>query len=422
MKILFVNDKFLPEKTIVGRIIYENAIVLKKLGYKIFILTTAEGLGLLEIKEENFNGFTIFKTGRLPDGILRYYPVLYSYRLNKLFSKLLDEVKPGIVHFHNVHQNLNFSLFKCAKRYTDEVFLTAHDVQLFHYGKLIEFVNPRDFSCPKIFNYKISWLRQILRFRKRFIPIRRLVIRHYLKYIDKIFAVSGALKDALAQNGIKNVEVIHNGINADEWMVGTNLVNDFKDKYNLSGKKIILFGGRLAEFKGGKQIILAMFEVIKEVENATLVVMGHRDGYANSIMDMAVQKGLGQNIVFTGWLSGDDLKAAFHAADIVTTPSVCFDSFPTINLEAMACKKPVIATCFGGSKEVVLDGQTGYIVNPYNTNELAEKIIDLLVNPEKAEAFGLAGYERVKNEFSLERQVKKTMEWYQRMPSDKRPG
>jgi glycosyltransferase involved in cell wall biosynthesis len=88
----------------------------------------------------------------------------------------------------------------------------------------------------------------------------------------------------------------------------------------------------------------------------------------------------------------------------------------------MACKKPVIATCFGGSKEVVLDGQTGYILNPYNTKLMAEKIIDLIKNPAKARTFGQAGYERVKNEFSLEKQAKRTMEWYQRMPSDKRPS
>jgi len=71
----------------------------------------------------------------------------------------------------------------------------------------------------------------------------------------------------------------------------------------------------------------------------------------------------------------------------------------------MACKKPVVATCFGGSCEVVIDGKTGYIVNPFNTKEMADKVIDLLKNPEKARQFGEAGYERVKNEFNLEKMV-----------------
>jgi len=70
----------------------------------------------------------------------------------------------------------------------------------------------------------------------------------------------------------------------------------------------------------------------------------------------------------------------------------------------------------------VINNETGYIVNPYNEKELADKIIDLLKSPAKARTFGQAGYERVKNEFSLEKQTKKTMEWYQRMPSDKRPS
>jgi glycosyltransferase involved in cell wall biosynthesis len=76
-----------------------------------------------------------------------------------------------------------------------------------------------------------------------------------------------------------------------------------------------------------------------------------------------------------------------------------------VNLEAMAAGKPVVATCFGGSREAIKDGVNGYIVNPFNVPVLAEKIVDLLQSPEKMQRFGLASRERVVTEFTLEKQA-----------------
>ena len=104
---------------------------------------------------------------------------------------------------------------------------------------------------------------------------------------------------------------------------------------------------------------------------------------------------------------------AFNSADIFVSPSVCFDSFPTVNLEAMACKKPVITSCFGGSREVVVDNSTGYIINPFDIDNFANKIIDLLTDPSKAKSFGEKGYDRLVSNFTLEGQTKKLLKYYE---------
>ena len=83
----------------------------------------------------------------------------------------------------------------------------------------------------------------------------------------------------------------------------------------------------------------------------------------------------------------------------------------------MAAGRPVIGTCFGGTPEVVADNETGYIVNPYNEEELIRKVIELLQDPEKAAAFGGAGRERVEKLFSIEDQVEKTLFWYNKFIS-----
>ena len=180
----------------------------------------------------------------------------------------------------------------------------------------------------------------------------------------------------------------------------------------LTGKRIIFFGGRLSWLKGGREICLAIKNVIETMPNAVLLLASKTDGEVKEILDFAAGLGIDKNIIAAGWLSGNELKAAYNAADIVAVPSICFDSFPTINLEAMACRKPVIATCFGGSREAVLDGETGYIVNPFNIETMAEKIIDLLKNTDKARMFGETGYQKAREKFGLDMMIEDYLSWY----------
>jgi glycosyltransferase involved in cell wall biosynthesis len=84
----------------------------------------------------------------------------------------------------------------------------------------------------------------------------------------------------------------------------------------------------------------------------------------------------------------------------VVVPSIIFDSFPTVNLEAMAAGKPIVATCFGGSREAVVGGKTGYIVNPLNIEDLAQKMLYLLQNSQEANAMGERGKNTVREHFT----------------------
>ena len=359
------------------------------------------------------DGIEVYKIYTNYNLFWRAYRGLYNPPAIKEIKKIINNFKPDVVQAHNIHSYISYHALKIAKKSGAKVFLTAHDVQLFHYGKLVEFIDPNNLTVPEKFNYKINALQQIKRYGKTYNPLRNIVIRHYLKYVDKIFAVSNSLKEALTQNGITNVAVIYNGIDPSEWQSDKNDIEEFKKKYSLTEKKIVLFGGRLSETKGGKEIVLAMKKVTKEVSDARLLVLGEIDDYAKKMVDLAAGQGIKDKLIFTGWLMGDLLKSAFNACDIVAVPSICFDSFPTVNLEAMACHKPVVATCFGGSQEAVLDGETGYIVNPYDVNNLALKIIYLLKNPSEALRLGENGYTLVKTEFSLDKMVSNYLSFYE---------
>lgn len=414
MKIVYLQDDFEPYAQGGSAIVVANiAKAMAKDGHKVCVITSVQ---------QKSQAGSFFENGIQVERIhvpfyeerWRAYLSLYNLRAVIAVKAILTKFCPDIVHAHNIHRYLSYTCLKFAKQNGAKVFLTAHDVMLFHYGKLVEFIDPNDLSCHSTFNYKVSPWQQIKKYKKRYNPFRNFIIKHYLKYMDKIFAVSNALKDALNQNGIKNVEVIHNGIDVSKWKVSEKAVNDFKKKYNLQNKKIILFGGRLSGAKGGERMILAMQTIVKRIPESILLVLGKKDDYAESMMKLAKKLGIHKNIIFTGWLLGDELRASYNISNIVVVPSICFDSFPTINLEAMASGKPVVGTCFGGTPEIVVDGVTGYIVNPLNIEEIADKTVDLLKNSEKAENFGKAGYERVVVDFNLENMVKKHISIYEK--------
>jgi len=418
MKILILSDSFPPEsKGGADRVAFNLVNGFLKNGHQVFVITTSRSrYTQMELASQDTQ---IYADKTIKEQICRIYVSHYRERWRAYLSlynpwaikqveKIIKEIKPDIVNAHNIHYYLSYYCLKIANKYSKAVFLTAHDVMLFHYGKLTEFMldHPELYKessgIPK-FNYKVTPFQQIKRFKKRYNPFRNIIIRHYLKYVKKIFAVSYALKNALEQNKIKNIKVIYNGINVNEWKVSENEIEKFKQKYNLFNKKIVFFGGRLSALKGGERILMSMKEVVKRVPESVLLVVGRKEKYAQKMLDLAKTKGI--SLILTGWIEEKELKSAYHSSDLVVVPSIYLDPFPTINLEAMACKKPVIGSCFGGTKEVIVDNKTGYIVNPFNSQEMAYKIIDLLKNPQKAKKFGENGYKIAKQKFSLEKQV-----------------
>ncbi len=188
--------------------------------------------------------------------------------------------------------------------------------------------------------------------------------------------------------------------------------NDFKEKFKLNDRKIIFFGGRLSRAKGGEVLLAALKKIAEKEPKALLLVVGEKDRYAESMLRQAEGLDLSNHLIFTGWLSQQMIKNAYAVSTVVAVPSLCFDWFPTVILEAMACKKAVMGGCFGGASEMVKDSETGYIVDPRNIEKLSETIIKLLSGDNRAAQFGQAGYNRVASEFTLKSYVETLRKWY----------
>ena len=112
-------------------------------------------------------------------------------------------------------------------------------------------------------------------------------------------------------------------------------------------------------------------------------------------------------------LSPGQLQAAYAATDVFATPSICFDTFGLVNLEAMEHGKPVVATVFGGSPEVVQSGSTGFVENPFDVPAFAARVAELLRDPGLRDRMGRAGRDRLLERFTIDRLTRDYLEEYE---------
>lgn len=412
-KIVFLIDSFPPlSRGGAGVVAFRLARGLLKRGHEVHIITSVQNNE--ELGELLYEGLKLHRIFLLNQGNFRFFRGLYNREAIRKIKRILTQIKPDVIHAHTINGFLSWWSLVVAKRFTKKLFITVHDVLPFAYSRLTHFVDKSGNQCPVAPDYRMTFLRRIRQAKKKFVPFREAIIGHILNnYADKIFSVSNELKLALNQNGFENVEVIHNCVDPEIFNVLEGNIAGFKTKYGLENKKIILLGGRLMGSKGIEQLLQSMVLVSRQYENVLLLIIGSGGGDFNSHLAKKLQNlGLENFVRHEEWIPPDSFKLALVSADIVAVPSLCFDSFPTMALDGAAVGKPVIATCFGGAKEIILDGENGFVLNPYDINLMAEKIIHLLRNPDIAKKMGEAGRKRIKEKFSISRQIEITLYWY----------
>ena len=410
MKILILADDFPPRAVGgAGRVAEQVSSGYLSLGHNVLVVTTVRSK-----KDEgdyNYEGVNVHSV--YSDYTERWvaYRSLYNPSIVSKIRAIIEEYKPDIVHAHNIHYHISYYVLKLAKKSGAKDLLTAHDCMLFNYGKFDEYIDKDERAIPTHFNYKISPWKQFAVYKKRYNPFRNIIIRYYIKYCDKVCAVSRALEDALNANGIMNTIVVYNGINVTQWKNWLEGATDIRSQKKLGQGPIVGFVGKLSGAKGGLQLLRAFKEIKMYFPDSLLLVIGSDDSLTSNAKVLAIELDIASSLVVTGKVFGIDLVAAYNACSVVVFPSLCLDTFGMVNIEAMLTNKPVVATCFGGAPEVVVDGVTGYIVNPYDTKVLAEKIIYLIKNPDIAKKFGEAGGERARKYFNLEKQIAEILYW-----------
>lgn len=402
MRIAILTDEFPPEHSGGGAVIpFDLAREFIRRGHQVLVITTTDRIAIAGVS--SYEGVDVVRLVRKASHPRwSAWRCLYNHAMVSQVRSLLREFKPDVVHAHNVHLHLSYFTLKVGRKHARVVVFTAHDAMTYHYGKHDDFLHKQNTKNP----YRVT-ARDILRvYRFRYNPFRNIVIRWCLRSVTRIVSVSEALRTGLGANGIRNVIVIHNGVDVARWRLeDVSSLDEFRRAHNLAGKKCLLFGGRLSGGKGAEAIVRALSAIVESEPRTVLMIIGKENAYATRMRKLARELGVEDKLVFLGWVSGEELRMAYHACEIVVVPSIYLDPFPTVILEAMACKKPVVATRYGGSREMVVDGVTGRVVDPLDIPNMAEEIADLLADDTKMQEMGRAGYERVSTHFTLAAQA-----------------
>jgi glycosyltransferase involved in cell wall biosynthesis len=177
-----------------------------------------------------------------------------------------------------------------------------------------------------------------------------------------------------------------------------------------SSRPIVGCVGRFSREKGHASLLAAWTEVLRVQPHARLVLVG--SGPAESELREMASRLPDGSVIFTGYR--DDTAAWLKAFDVYVQPSLS-EGLGTTVLEAMACRLPVVASRVGGLCEVIEDGSTGVLVLPEQPARLAEAVLVLLDDSEKAAAMGDAGRRRVEESFSSERMIEAYLHLYQEL-------
>jgi len=292
-----------------------------------------------------------------------------------------DPIDADIVHTHTWYTNFAGALAK--RMYPCRLVATVHSLEPLRPWK-------REQLGP---GYELSsWME-----------------RDGLAACDAVIAVSREMKEDILRVydlPASRVVVIHNGVDPEKYHPrdGRESLAKFRVR-----PPYVFFVGRLTRQKGIFDLLAAMDHVPK---GTTLVLAtGKPDTPEIEAELRAAVKDSNDVVWIPEMLEDPDLVNLYNEAAVFACPSV-YEPFGIINLEAMACETPVVATRVGGIKEVVVHEETGLLVPPGHPDKFGKALRQILEDPERGKRMGTAGRRHVLREFTWDRIATKTLELY----------
>jgi glycosyltransferase involved in cell wall biosynthesis len=237
---------------------------------------------------------------------------------------------------------------------------------------------------------------------------------------ERVAAVSETIKSHIQENykiAERKIRLVHGGFDGDVFSpdkIGKDRIRALEKDWNFSSKArpVIVLPGRLTLWKG-QDVFIDSLTLIKDLDFIAFCIGDTEENpsFTKKLNDKIECNNLKGKVRLVGHCS--DMPAAFSLADVVVSASSTQpEAFGKITIEAMAMKKPVIATAHGGSLETVVSGKTGWLVPPLDPKEMATAIREAISTPAMAEKFGQQGFERVNEYFTALKMCEKTVQLY----------
>ncbi|SNS53204.1 phosphatidylinositol alpha-1,6-mannosyltransferase [Micrococcales bacterium KH10] len=252
------------------------------------------------------------------------------------------------------------------------------------------------------------------------VPITKQLLRRMGKNVDALTYISTWCRDeiarALTPAGKARQLRLAPGVDPTRFVPGQGGAAARQQLGLRDDSPMVLVTGRLVPRKGQDTLIQAWPQVQQTHPDARLVIVG-KGPYEDKLRALATKSGVQDSVIFAGSVPWSDLPGYFDACNVFAMPSRTLrrglevEGLGIVYLEAGACAKPVIVGNSGGAPDAVVDGETGYLVDPLNPSDVAQRINELLADPALARQLGHNGRERVLQSWTWDQIATTCMEY-----------
>jgi len=393
MEITHVVNRFLPNLGGAELYVFNVSRRLIELGNNVTVITTTStkfrGIEKSRLSEkEIINGIKVIRARAFLNGP--------GFVLAPTLAEVILNDDPDVFNIHIFLSNISLEATLINKSFKKvPLVLTAHDITIADH--LREYI-----PLWKLYVYTLG--------------------KFLCKSVDSIIVQNSQDASFLKSLGVSSskIHVIPNGIDTrlyNRLNVSQNAQEDFRERFKIKDKHVLLFVGRIEKRKRIDLLLYALKLISKEFgDKVILLIVGPDQGEKPALLNLAKQLGIENNIVFTGALETKDLLAAYAVADVFISLSAQ-EAFGLSVVEAMSMEVPVVAHRWKGLSYILKDGVNGLSVSPFNFKELAEKTVFLLKNEEYRKSLAKANRSYVVQNFSIDRTVDQVLKVYRSISS-----
>lgn len=377
MRIAFYTDTYLPNRDGVVTSILNFRKELERRGHEVFIFAS----GTKKQKMENKDPKVFFYRGIPFKPYPQYKIALFPF----LSSRTVRKLDIDIVHSHGI-ATMGWAAQRAARSLKVPYIATLHTL------------------IPLATHYLVKGERT-----KRVVTtIAWKYLKIYFNNCDAPTAPSRTIKEVMEAHGIKETYVLPNGIDFKKFSRSSD-GKEVRRWWGLEDKRVILHLGRLVLEKNLDVLIRAALFILEEEPDTRFLIVG-KGPAAHHYMKMTKEMGVDRYFIFTGFVEDRYVPQYYAAADVVIIPSK-FETQGLVTLEAMAAGRKVVGANYLATKEIISDGVNGFLFNPDDPEDCAEKVIKAL----KADKGMTEAARKKASEYSVERCTDRLIRFYEEM-------
>lgn len=385
MRILRIND-YMGEPGGAEAYIAQISTLLERAGHpqKVFTISNVESL----LRYQPLPWEEVFSVR--PLGLKRLMEdVVDEPALSNRLREVVEEFKPDIIHLHHF-DNLFSPLARFLSAASVPLVMTAHDAKLF--CPLSTLTLPDGSNCEGGVLPRCQFTGCTV---GRSLPYKIYQSRMFSQDVQprvRIFlAPSKSTTALLERHGFTPARRLPSFIREPAQLPPLSQAEP-------RGTPVIGILTRLHLHKGVQTVLEAFAKVQRRIPVARLIIAG-RGPYENALKHRTGELHLEGAVDFPGWIEGEEKEEFFQSIHVLAVPSINYENFPLVSMEAMARCKPVLGALNGGIPDLVVDGVTGRLLPPADVEAWAQAMLEVLAQPSLLQRWGLAGRERYEANF-----------------------